>query len=549
KLSSLRRIDRGSVELETDRGAVHAINPLEQARQYAHAVADVLKKDPQLVRMDGRHAGALLLPWSYGVVLPNIARAEFDGAHMGEAMEPTRVVCRDEMLEDAGPEAFQSRLWQMFPWAMRAPLTLPQIDRVRWHLFPDVRIPPRNGDLFDAPGAAAQSPGDILAVMDLQQEQLARSLGSGHRVIHGVAGSGKTLILGHRARYLAQACVKPILVLCYNRRLADRLTATLAAEIAAGKVVVKSFHAWCRAQLMAYHVGLPQGEGEAFYEAMVARLIRAVDLKRIPGGQYEALMIDEGHDFKPEWFRLIVQMVDPASNSLLVLYDDAQAIYQRAGGRKFSFKSVGVDARGRTTVLKINYRNTREVLDTAARFAAELLAEHGADEDHVPTLTPLPVGRDGPAPLFVKLPSLAEEAQWIALHLKNAHASGLAWRDMAVLYREYEPVGKAVSGALRKASVPVAWQKDIRFSAAQDAVRVMTLHGCKGLEFPLVVMAGLGHVTCEADQAEDEARLLYVGMTRATERLALTCDRETRVTARLGEAAAATRAMHRARMA
>ena len=46
---------------------------------------------------------------------------------------------------------------------------------------------------------------DIVRVMDLQQEQLARSMGEGHRVIHGVAGSGKTMILGYRAQYLAQA--------------------------------------------------------------------------------------------------------------------------------------------------------------------------------------------------------------------------------------------------------------------------------------------------------------------------------------------------------
>jgi len=46
---------------------------------------------------------------------------------------------------------------------------------------------------------------DIVRVMDLQQEQLARSMGEGHRVIHGVAGSSKTMILGYRAQYLAQA--------------------------------------------------------------------------------------------------------------------------------------------------------------------------------------------------------------------------------------------------------------------------------------------------------------------------------------------------------
>ena len=54
----------------------------------------------------------------------------------------------------------------------------------------------------------------MVRVMDLQQEQLARSLGEGHRVIHGVAGSGKTMILGYRCQYLAKVLAKPILVLC-----------------------------------------------------------------------------------------------------------------------------------------------------------------------------------------------------------------------------------------------------------------------------------------------------------------------------------------------
>ena len=48
-----------------------------------------------------------------------------------------------------------------------------------------------------------------MRVMDLQQEQLARSLGDGHRVIHGVAGSGKTLILGFRCVHLAEMLRKP----------------------------------------------------------------------------------------------------------------------------------------------------------------------------------------------------------------------------------------------------------------------------------------------------------------------------------------------------
>jgi superfamily I DNA/RNA helicase len=59
-------------------------------------------------------------------------------------------------------------------------------------------------------------------------------------------------------------------------------------------------------------------------------------------------------------------MVDPATNSLLLLYDDAQSIYQRRAGTQFSFKSLGIQAQGRTTILKINYRNTRQILQTAS---------------------------------------------------------------------------------------------------------------------------------------------------------------------------------------
>src|SRR5690606_31026304 len=120
-------------------------------------------------------------------------------------------------------EAFQRRLWEMFPHAFGSQaMSLPQLDRVRWIMFPEVRVPEQGG-LFDADSDELP---DLMRVMDLQQEQLARSLGEGHRVIHGVAGSGKTMILGYRAEHLAKLpSAKPILVLCYNEPLAVKLDA------------------------------------------------------------------------------------------------------------------------------------------------------------------------------------------------------------------------------------------------------------------------------------------------------------------------------------
>jgi hypothetical protein len=114
---------------------------------------------------------------------------------------------------------------------MRGVLSLPQIDRIRWILFPEVRVNTQIG-LFGVGDQADEPLPDIMRVMDLQQEQLARSLGDGHRVIHGVAGSGKTMILGYRAEHLAKASpgAKPILVLCYNQPLAVKLEAVMDAS-------------------------------------------------------------------------------------------------------------------------------------------------------------------------------------------------------------------------------------------------------------------------------------------------------------------------------
>ena len=70
----------------------------------------------------------------------------------------------------------------------------------------------------------------------------------------------------------------------------------------------------------------------------------------------------------------------PTSQYLAVLIDDAQSIYERRtsrdGSEQFSFKSVGIQAQGRTTILKINYRNTRQILHTASLVAAKHLSPH-----------------------------------------------------------------------------------------------------------------------------------------------------------------------------
>ncbi len=536
RLSTILQADKQNWEIMGDNGPKTVINPLEQARQYAHQVVKALERDAQLVQPEGAHAGKLAFPWSYGVVLTNITRKQFEAAELHKAIEPQRVICQDEMLESVDAEDLQSRLWEMFPYGMRGTMSLPQMDRVRWIMFPEVRV--QQGTLFDDDDADAQLP-DIMRVMDLQQEQLARSLGDGHRVIHGVAGSGKTMILGYRAEYLAQASTtssKPILILCFNEPLGVKLHSVMQAKGLDGRVHVRHFHKWCRDQLVAFGQTLPAYNMpvDAKMADMVHRVITGVDRKQIPSGQYQAVMIDEGHDFAPEWLRLVTQMVDPTTNSLLVLYDDAQSIYERARSKQFSFKSVGIQAQGRTTILKINYRNTRQILQTASLVAADLLTADDKDDDGIPLLKPVSCGRDGQAPIIIKLPTLRDEAAAIADHLANAHQEGFAWGDMAVLCFDAK-TRDLCAQALAQRKLPVENRtRSGDFDPTSNKIKVMTMKVSKGLEFPVVALPGVGHMPAPGEDEQEAARVFYVAATRATQRLLVTVSGDCGFGARLG---------------
>ena len=525
KPSTIVQADKDSWVILDNGQPKTVISPMEQARQYAHQVVNALERDAPLVQTDGNYQGKLAFPWSYGVVFTHLTRKQFTEGELGQVMEPHRVLCSDEMTGAVEAEDLQSHLWGMFPFMMRGLMTLPQLERVRWILFPQIRVQIQ-GALFDDSDEDAELP-DIMRVMDLQQEQLARSLGDGHRVIHGVAGSGKTMILGYRAEYLAQASApgaKPILILCFNEPLAVKLASVMAAKGLSSRVHARHFHKWCREQLVAFGQTLPAYNLPvgAKMADMVERVIRAVERQQIPGGQYQAVLIDEGHDFAPEWLKLVTQMVDPATNSLLVLCDDAQSIYERGRSRQFSFKSVGIQAQGRTTILKINYRNTRQILQLASLIAGDLLTPDAQDDDGIPLLKPISCGRDGEAPLIVRLPSFREETFRIADLLAAAHQEGHAWGDMAIICRQSWMRDKCAS-ALQQRGLPHETRTGTgTFHPETDSIKLLRMDVCKGLEFPVVVLPGLGYMPAPGEDEREEARLFYVAATRATHRLVVT---------------------------
>lgn len=164
-----------------------------------------------------------------------------------------------------------------------------------------------------------------------------------------------------------------------------------------------------------------------------------------------------------------------------------KASKMRARSKQFSFKSVCIQAQGRTTILKINYRNTRQILQTASLVAADLLTADETDDDGVPLLKPVSCGRDGPEPIIIKLPTLREEVEAIADHLAQAHKEGHAWGDMAVLCADWK-TRDLCAQVLHQHKLPLENRvKSGDYDPTSNKIKVMTMHASKGLEFPVVV--------------------------------------------------------------
>ena len=551
KTTTFKNISSTSAQILTSKGMSTEANPLEQARAYSMEVINMLQADKALQQIEGLHKGRLKIPYGHGVVLSHIPRKNMFAALAADAREkvlPDHLVLYQEDLHDGvDAETIQEQLWGMFPYQFGEALSAAEVDRVRWHLFPEIRIDamalqgqlfaeeplaetvetvfkrPVNSETVDTDVQSEHIP-DVIKVMDMQQEQLARNLGSGHRVIHGVAGSGKTLILAYRCQYLALQATKPILVLCFNVTLAAKLRAMMVSKGLGDKVQALHFHDWCAEQLRQHEVAVMEGEGKIF-DRQVDSVLQAVADGRIPTEQYGAILIDEGHDFAAEWLQVVTQMLDREEESLLLLYDDAQSIYRR-GGLNFTLSSVGIKAQGRTSILRLNYRNSREILAFAAAFAnAYWQNQDVQDEDQIPVIAPEAAGISGPEPVVYQCVDFASEAEKAVKCIQAWQKKGLALNKVAILAYTKDQA-KQVSEALVAQGIDtqllLASRSKKAYQPHNNSVSIMTLHSSKGLEFSHVVVMGVGQMGKTADRISADARVLYVGLTRAQRALVVT---------------------------
>lgn len=550
---SIEGLGGDEVFLREAGGAIAKTHPLKQAEGHAYAISDALKRARACVHAEGNLRGRLRFPWACFAALPNMTRTEVEDLGLGAGYEPGVLFTREDIgSPDAWGltgEALVRRLIEGFRVRFRWEYGPQMADSIHATLFPETTVGTgyagraRTGfdaDLPDEPQQGSLAL-DTRVPFSEEQRRIALDLGSGHQVLQGVAGSGKSEVVAARARILADAFPSwRILVLCYNLSLASWLRARIfeGGSLQSHPVTVAHFHAWGRDLLdragIRYARSLYE-EDEGFPD-----LIRsALEDGRITQ-RYDAVVIDEGQDFTAPMTRAALAALREESDSFLFAIDNAQRIYS---GRLEPLSRLGVSARGRTHVLKNNRRCTREINTFSRRFLWGDLAEGESQEvGDARFFVPISSERRGVPVHVVQCDDLEGQVECAAAQSQELLEKGFTPDEIAILYMRSRvaPDGSPAAGegeavdlvaALREkfasSDLPLFWMAESQ-TAKADAplelgqVTLSTVHSFKGLEARAVILVGADQPVQAIETNLRDKSLLYVGMTRATDRLIIT---------------------------
>ncbi len=240
------------------------------------------------------------------------------------------------------------------------------------------------------------------------------------------------------------------------------------------------------------------------------------------GRLYSSMLVDESQDLCEAELAFLVAYAGTGQDALFFAGD----IGQRVVRNPFKWTDYGVSVRGRSRILKVNYRTTREIRGWADR----LMDAEGTDPDGIlqarrGTISLL----SGPRPEIRRFPDVAAEIDGVASWLRRLHdENGLRAREIAIFYR---------SELERERAVGVVDRLPFAETISAERPKICCMEEGKGLEYRAVVVMGCDNdvlpspdrlaeadlVTGLDDIYETERNLLYVACTRARDFLLVTC--------------------------
>lgn len=235
---------------------------------------------------------------------------------------------------------------------------------------------------------------------------------------------------------------------------------------------------------------------------------------------YDFAVIDEAQDISVPQLRLLASILSVKPNGLFFAGDLGQRIFQQP----FSWAALGVDIRGRSKTLKINYRTSQEIRRQSDRLLDSQFTDvDGVSEDRTGTISVF----SGPSPIVIRPVDSTDECSQVAKWLREQLENGVSEQEMCIIVRSDNELPRAID-AVSNAGCK-SRKLDDASSKAQNAITVATMHLAKGLEYRAVVVMAcddeviplqsrIESVGDDADLQEvyaTERQLLYVACTRA----------------------------------
>ncbi len=239
--------------------------------------------------------------------------------------------------------------------------------------------------------------------------------------------------------------------------------------------------------------------------------------------KYAHIIVDEGQDFSDNAYRLLRALAgEEHSNDLFIVGDSHQRIYRNHP----TLSRCGVNVRGRSSILKINYRTTEEI----RKYAFAMLHGISFDDldedvdlgDKCQSLT------HGEKPIIRNFSDAAAEFQYVISEIKVLEETGGSLNDICIVARTKKLVDDYIAQLTKAGVRSYAIKRNKTDNRNYDGLRVATMHRVKGLEFKYVfVVAANDRIVplpaalnrtdriSEAESITSEKCLLYVAMTRA----------------------------------
>lgn len=239
--------------------------------------------------------------------------------------------------------------------------------------------------------------------------------------------------------------------------------------------------------------------------------------------RYKHVIVDEGQDLSANAFRLLRTIAGEGHpNDIFIVGDAHQRIYKN----KASLSMCGINIRGRSSVLRINYRTTEEIRKAAFALLNGIsfddLDDAFDDDDRCQSLT------HGQAPQVFLFKDANEEFDWLLAEIKRLVGGGVAIKNICVVARTHklldDYIAQFTANGIRSFEIKRSKSDD----RSLDGIRIATMHRVKGLEFQYVFIVAANNriiplasaIDCtdaisEQESITSEKCLLYVALTRA----------------------------------